>query len=104
MQQGNLPLLPKMPTIQDRFEAFHAANPRVYEILRDLAFEARKSGLKKVGVKMLWEVIRWKVRLETRDEGSFKLNNNFPSRYARMLVEQHPEFEEMFERRELRAK
>ena len=86
------------------FEEYHAANPAVYSTLRDLALDMRRRGHHRVGVKMLWEVMRWQLTISTTtDPAGFKLNNNLCSRYARLLMDQEPELEGMFNTRELRG-
>lgn len=88
-------------TIDAAFQAFHEANPHVYEELRMLALRARRAGSERIGMKMLFEVVRWRHTLRTQGD-DFKLNNNFTSRYARMLM-QEPELADAFEIRGLRA-
>lgn len=90
-------------TIDERFVEFHAANPAVYTELRDLALQARRAGLRRLGVRMLWEAMRWNRMLRTAPtvDGDFKLNDHFPSRYARLLMKQEPELTGIFELRDL---
>ena len=90
-------------SIRARFAQFHAENPLVYAELLRLALEARGLGYRKIGIKMLWEVMRWNltVRIQ-RAEGEFKLNNNYHSRYARML-DREPALAGCFELRELKT-
>lgn len=91
-------------SIQEAFEHFHAANPWVYEALRRLALDLVHRGRKKVGIGMLFEVLRWQHSRQTTDEHSdFKLNNNLRSRYARLLMENEEELAGVFEVRELKA-
>ena len=75
------------PSIQEEFERFHADNPHVYELLVSYAIKARRAGWTSYGVKSLFERVRWHVHVDTQDEAGFKLNNNYTSRYARMLNE-----------------
>lgn len=91
-------------TIQQRFEQFHADNPQVYSILERLArVWINKSG-RKLGIRTLWERMRWEVVLHTHDaNGDFKLNDHYTSRYVRLLIADHPEWEPFFELRRLRA-
>lgn len=94
--------LPASATIQDRFEAFHAANPWVCDALERLTQDMLDRGHQRVGVKCLIEVIRWQYERQT--VGSrWRLNNVFTSRYARLLLERHPEWDGVFEVRGLRA-
>jgi len=93
------------PTEADRqFLAFHEANPIVYATLARLARYARQRGRHRLGVKMLWERMRWELTIETDDATSdYKLNNNYHSRYARLLMETEADLAGMFELRALRS-
>ncbi len=89
-------------SLDERFEAFHRANPHVYEELRRLALEMRRRGVRRYGIKGLFEVLRWRYALQTRGD-EFKLNNSYTSRYARLLMEREPELRGFFEVRELKS-
>lgn len=91
-------------SIEARFLAFHNANPAVYAELVKLARQARSIGRSKIGIGMLWEVLRWNVRfaLVSIADG-YKLNNNHRSRYARMIHKREPDLRGIFELRELRS-
>lgn len=89
-------------SIDERFRKFHEQNPQVLIRLVALAHEAMDRGKRRIGAKTLVEVARWHVWLETEGD-EFRINNSFTSRYARLLVELHPEFEGLFEIRELRS-
>lgn len=88
-------------SIQQRFVAFHAANPQVYETLVRLAREAIAAD-KKVGIGLLWEVMRWELLMKTSDS-EYRLNNNYRSRYARLIGLQEPDLEDLFSIRRLRT-
>lgn len=91
-------------TIQSRFERFHEANPHVLDRLENLAESWFDRGNEKVAIRMLWEVLRWSDGLEVnRGSDTYKLNDHYPSRYARLLVERRPEWAGRFRVRELRA-
>jgi hypothetical protein len=86
-------------TLEQQFEAFHAENPHVYEMLRRLSLDAARLG-RRIGIGMLFEVLRWQSAMTTTDEASeFKLNNNYRAFYARLLMEREPELQEYFETR-----
>lgn len=73
-------------TLSERkFRQFHAKNPKVYTNLVRLAREARANGKRKVGIELLWNVMRWEMWLQTSDE-DFKLNNNYKAFYARLIM------------------
>lgn len=88
-------------TIQERYEAFMAANPWVLTECERLAANLIAKGQKRIGVKQLWEVIRYGYR--DTFSADFKANNNYTSRVARDLIERHPSWSEYIELRALRA-
>lgn len=89
-------------TYQQRYEAFHALNPWVLDVLEKLTRDYLAAGRRRVGIGMLFEVLRWQYgRQTTGDE--FRLNNSLRSRYARALIALHPEWDAVFETRELTA-
>lgn len=91
-------------TIQERFEAFHHANPQVYAELVKLARRAKRQGQQRIGIELLFAVVRWRRIMATRDESSsFKLNDHYTSRYARLIMEQERDLDGFFATREIRA-
>jgi hypothetical protein len=89
-------------TIQEKFESFHALNPWVYAAFVKLTDDWVARGRKRIGIGMLTEVLRWQYGRQTRGD-EFRINNNYRSRYVRLLLAEHPEFADSFETRELRA-
>jgi len=90
--------------IADRFAAFHAENPAVYDELVALARRAADRGHKRMGIDMLFNVIRWNRMLATTDDGTgFKLNDHYRSHYSRLIMQQEPDLAGMFETRKLTA-
>jgi len=72
----------------DRFAAwreFHHANPHVFELFERFANEARKSGRKRFGARMIGERIRWYSQIETSGS-DFKINDHCWPYYARLLM------------------
>ncbi|MFA6118150.1 MAG: hypothetical protein WC729_29455 [Sphingomonas sp.] len=92
-----------MDRIKEQFEAFHIENPHVYALLRELALEARKAGVRVYGIGMLWEVLRWKLYVETTGNDDFSLNNNYRALYARMLMRTEPMLRDFFITRKRRV-
>lgn len=90
-------------TIEDTFWEFHAANPQVYDRVVQMARTAKARGRRKLGMKMIFEVIRWETFLRTNDADGFKLNNNYTSFYARLVMDREPDLDGIFETREQRA-
>jgi len=91
-------------TIQQAFEDFHRRNPHVFSYMRVRALRWKRAGHQRCSTSMLVENLRWDYGVKTTHGGTeFKINNNFKSRYARLLVELEPELDGMFETRKLRA-
>jgi len=82
-----------------QFDKFHKDNPKVYQEILALTTAAYAAGRRRLGMKMLFEVIRWNSTLLTTDP-EYKLNNNHTSRYAKMIMENNPQFRDMFLTRE----
>ena len=99
-------------TIQQAFEKFHADNPLVYEHFIRLALKAIYAGKKKISFKMIQNVIRWEVFLETKEETlfehkgqktAFRFNDAYHSRYSRLFAKDYPQHADKIEMRELRT-
>jgi hypothetical protein len=88
---------------EERFAAFHAANPEVYATLLRLARRVVAAGHKRIGIRMIWERMRWELTVEVEHApDDFRLNDHMTSRYARLLS-QEPDLAGVFELRELRS-
>jgi hypothetical protein len=99
------------PTIEQAFWRFHRENPHVYDRLVRLArvWNQRRPG-RKMGMKMLFEVLRWEVNTGTQVGSAvsttgddFKLNNNYHALYARLIMHREPDLDGLFETRRLHA-
>lgn len=108
MNQLALPLPPLVipdhspdATIEERWAAWSAANPWVLDTLERLIDEWLAAGHERVGVKQVWEVLRWSYGTTVGDR--FQANNDFTSRAARDLIARRPEWAEAIEIRALRA-
>jgi hypothetical protein len=91
-------------SLDARFARFHVANPHVYAELVRLAREARQAGRTKLGAKELYEVARWHLKLRTRGDVEYRLNNSWTALYARLIQQQEPDLAHLFETRRRRAK
>ena len=98
--------LPEATTIQEHFEQFHERHPEVYVELLRLAQTGVRAGRTKLGIWQLVAVLRWNRSIEglPDEREDYKINNNYASRYARLLMEQNPELEGIFELRRLLAR
>jgi hypothetical protein len=81
---------------EDRFAEFHATNPHVYERLVQLAHDARRRGHWRIGIGLLFEVLRWETLMSTESADGFKLNNNHRAYYSRLIEEREPLLRGMF--------
>ena len=90
-----------MNPIDVAFWEFHHAHPEVYDELLRMARDWKAAGHVRCGLKMLFEVIRWQRGIRREIGQTFKLNNNFTSRYSRLLSANHPDLAGFFETREL---
>lgn len=88
--------------LQAWFEAYHAANPHVYEAFCEMAREIRAQGHRRYGAKTIMERLRWESPARYPDK-AFKLGNNVKdrcsARYARLLVSEDSSFASFFELR-----
>lgn len=87
--------------IDAEFSHFLAQNPHVYSAVVRLAREAKDAGFP-CGIATIWERLRWHYGVEIRG-GTFRLNNNYRSRMARLVMDNEPDLRGFFEIRELRA-
>ena len=90
-------------TIREAFLRFHADNPHIYDELVLLARRARRRGAKRIGIGMLFEVLRWRWTLRA-DGDTFKLNNNYRSYYARLIMRREGDLAHIFELRALHGR
>ena len=88
---------------ETKFDRFHADNPKVYETLVRLAREwVARFGGHKLGIATLYERARWEIALATTD-ADFKLNNDWRSYYARLIMTQEPDLAGLFDLRASKA-
>jgi hypothetical protein len=93
-----------MSSIDERFMDFHTAHPEVYREFCRRAEEIRARGHKRYSADVILAIVRWHTDLGSKTPGTWKCNDHYTSRYARMLMRERPErFAGFFETRELRA-
>lgn len=88
----------KLTKLEWDFLKFHDEHPEVYELLKRFALEALAAGRKKLSIALLAERVRWETSVVGGKE--FKLNNNHRSFYARMFMDDHPQYEGFFRTRQ----
>ena len=90
-------------TIEERFAMFHRANPHVYVAIIQLARKLTGRGHRILGMKMLFEVLRYESMIQTvdTDGAGYKLNNDYTASYARLAMYREPDLVGVFRTREL---
>lgn len=86
-------------TIEEQFHAFDEQHPWIYRRLERLVEERLATGATRIGVKALFEALRWQIPHSVPG-----LNNNFTSLYARKLIDGNPGWAHVFELRRRRAR
>ncbi|MEV5506594.1 hypothetical protein [Streptomyces orinoci] len=86
------------PTISEQFHAFDSQPPWIYRDLERLVAQRLAAGAKRVGMKALFEALRWR-----HPHGVKGLNNNYTALYARRLLAEHPEWSSAIELRRRRS-
>jgi len=96
-------------TIEEKFRAYHAANPGVYAALVKLTRAQFLRGATRHGLKAMFEQLRFRIatgkigRPEVRATTGYEFDNDFTSRYVRLLVTEYPAYRGLFELRHLRS-
>lgn len=91
-------------SIQESFDEFHTNNPIVYEMIEEQVLKAYHSGKKKISIKMIINWIRWNTFLDTTDNNStYRINDAYTSRYARIFIDRNPSLSTFIEIRDLRS-
>lgn len=85
--------------IERAFHGFHSENPWVYDRLRDMALQLKRTGRDSYGIAALFEVLRYEHAIQTKSRDGLKLNNNYRALYSRMLAQQEPELRDFFRMR-----
>jgi len=88
-----------------KWRAFDAANPKVYESFKVQAFKVHAIGFKHYSAWTILTAVRFQYDLETdRADDEFKINNDFVALYARKFLYDYPHMEGFFELRSLKTR
>lgn len=91
-------------TIQQRFELVHEANPWLYRRIVQLARDLSASGRRHISMRDLFGVLRFEWHIAIHDPNSkWMLNNDYTSRYVRLIEANEPDLVGVFEKRELKS-
>lgn len=89
-------------SIQERFEKYHTENPQVYALLVKFSLELKQTG-HNGSVDYVYQRVRWHCEVDIKTQDTYKMNDHFRSRYARLIMNQVPELAGFFETRELKT-
>lgn len=81
-----------------RFEHFHRTNPTVYGVIVQKAREWRAAGNGKLGMSLLFGMVRWVLALETKGD-PFRINDHYVPYYSRLVMWQEPDLADLFDLR-----
>lgn len=81
---------------------FDENNPHVFVELERICHEVRDAGVTRCGFEMIIGQLRWRSMIRTKGD-PYKINQNFAAYYGRKMIRLHPEWDGMFNFRELRS-
>lgn len=84
------------PSLLERWQAYHEANPHVAVRLTEMAYTASKAGARNIGIAMLFEVLRWRTNIETTQTEGFKISDPLAAPYARFIMLKNPALRGIF--------
>jgi predicted PolB exonuclease-like 3'-5' exonuclease len=91
-----------MNKIDTEFLAFHSSNPHIMDAIVRYTRQLITAGHKHFGMGAVFERIRWDYAVSTlADTKGFKINNNYRSRYVRLLEATHPQFKGFYRQRKV---
>ena len=83
---------------KEKFDAFHAENPHIYEKFVYYTMQAIGVGRTRYSARTIIERIRWHTTVESNDP-DFKINDHWPPFYVRLFEMDYPEHEGFFAKR-----
>ena len=84
-------------TNADRFKIYNAENPEIYKLFSMYALQLIAIGTMNLSAYLIYERMRWESLVGGND--GYKLNNNYRPYYARLFMQDNPEYEGYFELR-----
>jgi hypothetical protein len=95
------PIGPIRNDLEEAYRAWLIHNPNIFPLFERFAREAYERG-RKFSISLLTERIRWEARMTwEKDQGGFKINNNYRAYIARDLLARHPHYSEFLETRKV---
>jgi hypothetical protein len=87
--------------LEQAFWDFHEEHPSVYDTLVMLARDWKERRVQRIGIATVFETARYLLEIE-RDDDGLKLNNNHRAYYARLIMRDEPDLEDIFRLRQQR--
>lgn len=85
------------------FRKFHVENPHILKAIIKRALILKRRGHKRVGMKMIFEVLRFDYMIKSWTDEPFKLDNSYTSYYTRLVEFRCPELVGLFEKRKCKS-
>jgi len=82
------------------FWVYHQENPDVFDRLVELSESLVSRGRTRIGMSMLFEILRWEYFMAVDTAEPFKLNNNYRAYYTRLIEKKVPELRGVFTKRQ----
>lgn len=82
------------------FVQFHNDNPEIYTELVTMARRLQRRGRRKIGIGMLFEVLRWNYYITTISNDEYKLANAHRAFYVRLIEQEEPDLRGFFTKAE----
>ena len=92
-----------MSEVDMKFFKYHKESPHIFNLFVAFSKEIKAKGYKTYSMRTIMHRIRWHVDITTNDPDGFKMNNNYSSRYARMLANEYPDFKDFFKNRRMKT-
>jgi len=97
--------------IEQKFDQFDEANPKVWELFKRFTFEALESGQRHLSADAVCHRIRWETNVVSfgagynpHDRRDLKINNNYTAYYARKFMQAFPKYRGVFRTRGVNRK
>jgi hypothetical protein len=89
---------------EERFQVFNRHHPEVFAEFKRRALALRDRGKRHISADSICHYLRDETPIDVRTgQDIYKINNNWSSRFARLLLAEDPSFSAYIETRKLRS-
>tara|TARA_R110000824_G_C15183334_1_gene674005 strand:+ start:1140 stop:1505 length:366 start_codon:yes stop_codon:yes gene_type:complete len=90
----------RLDEMREQVSVFHSEHPEIWSLFVRFTMDRIGKGFANYSAKAIFERIRWEVDSVGADgKLEFKLNNNWPSFYARRFMKMYPKYRGFFRTR-----